>query len=91
MANSLTGDTSGTPQDDQEARQETSDTPDTTNTPDPTPTPQEGPQEGTVDEEFLVGTWMGLPNFGCPNCSYLTIRGSEDIQQHMLELHKGER
>lgn len=32
---------------------------------------------------YFVGEWSGLPNYGCPECSYATVAGVDAIEEHV--------
>jgi hypothetical protein len=54
--------------------------------PDSTPQfPTAAAQPG--DDEYLVGTWSGLPNYGCPHCDFVTTAGSETVRLHVNRAH----
>jgi hypothetical protein len=52
--------------------------------------PSEADLGGPVDEEpepFLIGTWHGMPNYGCPHCEYKTVQGFPDVAWHIRDAH----
>lgn len=34
--------------------------------------------------EYYIGLWSGLPNYGCPYCSYATLQGPGAVELHIL-------
>jgi hypothetical protein len=58
--------------------------------------PPESPPASNAELEQLyrIGDWHGLPNYGCPHCSFSTVEGAADVHLHVLSrrqtaLHEG--
>jgi hypothetical protein len=42
-------------------------------------------------ETYREGSWAGKPNYKCPYCAYATLRGSDDVELHILnKLEQGD-
>lgn len=39
-------------------------------------------------ETYEVGTWSGVPNFGCPFCDYRSLAGTAEIVTHIAFHHR---
>jgi hypothetical protein len=42
-------------------------------------------------ETYLIGTWAGRPNYGCPFCaSFRTLDGAAEVVTHIALLHRSQ-
>lgn len=41
-------------------------------------------------ETYEVGTWAGIPNFGCPLCPFRTLDGTAVVVTHIADVHRTE-
>lgn len=37
--------------------------------------------------EYIVGTWAGFDNYGCPHCSFTTLDGDLEVLDHLEKQH----
>jgi len=41
-------------------------------------------------ETYQVGTWSGIPNYGCPFCPVRTLEGTALIVAHIASDHRAQ-
>lgn len=41
-------------------------------------------------ETYEVGTWAGIPNYGCPLCPFRTLDGAALVVAHLADVHRTE-
>ena len=41
-------------------------------------------------ETYQIGTWAGLPNYGCPLCPYATLEGTGLVVTHIATVHRAQ-
>ena len=37
---------------------------------------------------YQVGTWAGIPNYGCPFCPYRVLEGTAHVVAHIASAHR---
>lgn len=41
-------------------------------------------------QTYEVGTWTGIPNYGCPFCLFRTLAGTGDVVAHIATDHRNQ-
>lgn len=36
--------------------------------------------------DYYIGMWGKLPNYGCPHCGFATLKGTGDVEIHILTM-----